>query len=184
MEIHKLRVKIGPHEFEAEGSEPSVQEQFQSFKDLISTVQAAPPASSQTSELSSDTTKDESDTVDENSNNLQRKLSILFDHDAKRGLVTLRILRSGKERNAESFLLVIYGYYLLRNEEEVPVTKLKASLTQSGIGIDRLTKPATQYVNSKMILKIGKAKGGKYRLTNTGRAEAKKLLEETLRDSD
>ena len=35
MDSYRIRVKVGPHEFEAEGPEGIVKEQFEVFRDLI-----------------------------------------------------------------------------------------------------------------------------------------------------
>ena len=41
---YKLKIKIGTHEFEAEGPAEAVKEQFEAFKELIQTLPAQPPS--------------------------------------------------------------------------------------------------------------------------------------------
>ena len=42
METFKIRVKVGNHEFEAEGSQEAVERQFQMFKELVGTPAVIP----------------------------------------------------------------------------------------------------------------------------------------------
>ena len=177
MDKYKLHVKIGPHEFSAEGPVDDVKEQFDAFKELISTAQAVPTEKIRGADATDSSELESSaDTQDE------RLLRILYGQNDKRGLVTLRIVRKGKEGIPESILLILLGYLILRNEEEVGVTKLKLALAQSGIRTERIDRKTVSYVDSGLLIKHGKAKGSRYRLTNTGEAEARRLMEELLKE--
>lgn len=177
MESYRLHVKIGTHEFEAEGSAEVVKEQFEIFKELIGSTSAQSLA--QEEEPNSITIAN-SDAESGGNGDITRRQSILFAHDSKRSLVTLRIPRRGKQGVSESILLVLLGYCLLRSEDEVGVTKIKTSLAQSGIKAERIDRQTSSDVDNGLLLKMGRAKGSKYRLTNTGRNKAERLMEETL----
>ena len=174
MEPYKLRVKIGTHEFEAEGPVKTVQEQFKSWKALIESLpssnEGAPERvpghipSSHVSEIR--TPEGPATSLD------------VFDHDDKRKLVTLRVHPTGENRDADAALLILYGYKEIEARDEVPVTKLKDALEVSGLRPDRVDRTLTPHIRGGLILKAGRAKGGKYRLTNTGHSKARQMVNE------
>lgn len=175
MDTHRLRVKIGPHEFEAEGSEESVIAQFNEFKKLIETVPVPGPSLSLTPTTGSLSTHPHAPTSIEMS-----RLEPLFSNDERRGLVSLRIIPTGERRDSDATLLVLLGFKLLRNEDVVPVTSLKAALQQSGCEPKRVDRAAEPYRKEGLLLKGGKGKGGKYRITNKGISRAHEIMESML----
>src|SRR5258708_14663815 len=54
MEAFKIRVKVGDHEFEAEGPQEAVERQFETFKELVSGVPRTPAKSKDTQTLPAD----------------------------------------------------------------------------------------------------------------------------------
>ena len=168
----KLRIKIGPHEFEAEGSQDYIKEQFEEFKDLINYDANQQPAEhEQPSTTGTETLEDE---------RVRERLGLLFAHDANRNLISLRIPTTGDHRVADTILLILLGYRLLRNEDELLVTQIKTSLDQSGNRAGRIDRITARYVSDGLMIKTGKAKGGRYRLTNMGIAAAQELMERLL----
>lgn len=178
MDTAKLRVKIGLHEFEAEGPSEQVSQQFEDWKTLISDLAAtqAPlkpihnnitvtPASlaltSQNPVLS---------VID------QAQLGSIYTIDEKRDLILLRVLPTGEDRHRAAVLLIIYGYLRQAQMDEVPVTKLMASLVSSGSAPDRVDRAATPSVNDGLLVKSGSGKGGKYRLTNKGITRTEEMV--------
>ena len=59
-------------------------------------------------------------------------LAIVYETDAKRGLVKLRFLSDRATKNDDALFLILYGYKLLLNMTDVPVRDLSQSLTESG----------------------------------------------------
>ena len=105
----------------------------------------------------------------------------VFGIDERRDLVTLRVHPTGDTRDADAVLLLLYGYRVLRETDDVPVTKLTKSISMSGLRGDRIDRLAGEHVRTNLIVKHGSGKGGKYVLTNTGRARAETLTEELYR---
>jgi len=89
------------------------------------------------------------------------------------GAVTLKVLPKGPDTNADAMLLLLYGYYRLKNEECVLATQLFRAAEQSGISLRR---PANEYArNSRFVTKDGQRKGSHYALNSHGLAMAKEI---------
>ena len=100
----KLRVKIGPHEFEAEGPLHVIAEHFKTWQQLIATPplagQSGAPAPRAAVEPAGPPASGSSVPPD------------LFTVDTPRKLVALRWYPGGKTRHADAALLLLYGYRL------------------------------------------------------------------------
>ncbi|MBI4480091.1 MAG: hypothetical protein HY651_08725 [Acidobacteria bacterium] len=176
METARLKVKIGVHEFDAEGPPDQVAAQFQVWKELISANPVQPDTQQKRiapgipSELITEGRTREGFAVPWD----------IFSIDSDKDLMTLRVHPpAGDTRDADAILLVMYGYRRAGNEgqgiAEVPVTKLKESLDVSGIRIARIDRAAAPHLKAGYLLKAGRGKGGIYRLTNTGHAKADEM---------
>jgi len=166
MELYKLHVKLGESEFNAEGSQEIVQKAFEKF---ISVTEKIPlvKTTPKPTEGHKDNPKEEK--ID------QLILQRAFNADVKQGVVSLRALpAAGPNRASETALMILYGVQNLLHMSEVPVTRLKKGLTQSGIQVERVDWIMAP--NSHEIIKGGSGVGGKYSLNNQGRAKAEELL--------
>lgn len=183
MENTRLKVKVGVHEFEAEGPSDQVSAQFQAWKELIAaTTATAPQGGRRMITLPADSVE-EVKTPDGRAATWD--IFGVEDED----LMTLKVHPpDGDTRDSDAILLVMYGFRKAGNEgagmPEVPVTKLKESLDRSGIRIARIDRAAAPYLKAGYLLKAGRGKGGIYRLTNTGYAKsedmARKLFEQLV----
>lgn len=177
METYKIRVKIGDHEFEAEGPADAVKEQFAAFKELVGAAPApkgTPPPAKPSLPDSEDNDSREPGSSDRD------RLKLLFSEESDGRLITLRIPPQGERREADALLLIALGYRLLKGVDEVLVTVLKEASHRSGISIQRVDRVASRDVSDNLFIKTGSGKGGKYRLTNTGITRAKELMETAL----
>jgi hypothetical protein len=173
METMKIRLKVGVHEFEAEGPPEEVKAQLAVWQELV--VGARPVAGSGSSGSSAGVPAETEAGVPEGlGNGGGRRLFVL---DDRKELVTLRAHPTGETRDADAVLLIVYGYRLLRDQDEVLVTKLLESLRVSGMNVDRIDRAVGPHLIAGYLLKTGRAKGGKYRLTNTGREHARRIAE-------
>jgi hypothetical protein len=77
-------------------------------------------------------------------------------------------------------MLILLGYKLLKQQDEVLVTTLKDAMEKTGFNIDRVDRLTDSYIDKGLILKGGKGKGGKYSLTNSGQDDANVSLEDML----
>lgn len=171
MDTAKIRVKIGPHEFEAEGPAEQVAAQFAAWKDLIVLASSKPADKSQPDNSGISIAAQGYVTTIGTAD-----LPHIYSFDEKRDLVTLRVLPIGEDRHREAVLLIIYGYLRQKNIDEVLVTKLKASLESSGSAPERIDRAAIPSQREGYLVKGGAGKGGKYRLTNKGIVKTEEII--------
>ncbi len=179
METYKLRMKIGEHEFEAEGSESSVKEQFGQFKELLAQFPSRRPFVFSSPIKTIDTSATPADQTTEKKT-VEPSLAPVFDLDAKKGLVTLKTKPTGERALQDALLLTLLGFRLVRGDDEVMVTSLKDSLEKTGFKVERVDWIADPCLRQGWVLKGGKGKGGKYSLTNAGLEQSQKLLDGLL----
>lgn len=176
MNPYKIRVKIGDNEFEAEGPEEAVKSQFDAFKEML---RAAPTVAAVSPVASSDASSEDRQPAIQRGN-LER-LGKLYNYDQKNKVVSIRIPPKGARGAADAILLIVYGYAQYMGLEEVLVGVIKESLKMSGFGsVERVDRVSAKDVSDGLYIKTGVAKGGKYRLTNTGVTRASELAEQLL----
>src|SRR6267143_1030304 len=166
---HRLKVKIGPHEFEAEGKPDLVKKQFEEWKAMISQpnqpglieVLASLPEKPKTS-------------LSETWGTYKMPANIL-DRVFRKG-DPLSLLATPKSENAEvdSLLVLIYGLTELKGMPAVTGTALKKSASKSGVNVNRISP--TLRARADLIQSAGTKKGKRYSLNNRGVAEAKRII--------
>ncbi|MGD0945972.1 MAG: hypothetical protein ABSA52_00960 [Candidatus Binatia bacterium] len=152
IEVVKLRMKIGVHEFEAEGPRDLVTAQLETWKHLAGLYAAAATADGRTAAG-------------------DPALRPPFAADAERKLIRLRVSPSGQRRNADAALLILYGYhtwFAATDEEEVPATRLKAALAASGHRPKRLDRVLAPHLAAGLVSKSGRHRHETYALTISG----------------
>jgi len=176
-DTHKLRIRIGDAEFEAEGSESSVKAQYDAFLQALAAQGAAEarapaaPGSAPKDHIEQNGEPDESAGVDEA---LIEKAYLL----GKDGLVSLKYLPKSDQREADALLLILFGYTTLKQADAVLGTQLTRAARQSGISIDRVDRALAKH--DTLLLKGGARKGVKYSLNNQGRVKAQEMLKQML----
>jgi hypothetical protein len=177
MQGSKLDLKVGAHEFHAEGREEFVRAQLEEWKQLIA-AQGAPAVGGRDQASAKDLADAGVPSVapmparPPEPGNLDRILR------SDERTVSARFLPQTAERDADVLVLVLYGYKVLKNQHEVPVTQLKAALKQSGCAVDRVDRVAGKYLGQGLLQKGGMGKGGVYRLTNVGEERARQVINE------
>lgn len=172
----KLRVKIDGREFEAEGRPDIVGRQFEAFRVMI---QEIPPAV--TVRFPSTALEDRRPGIEVRPSGMRDQgspLSTLFQVAPQTRRLSLRQPPTGSFPEADAVLLLLFGHKRIREEEEVPVTVLTEALKQSGCPVKRLDRILTIYTKDHSVLRSGRGKGGKYRLTNLGLKKAEALVQE------
>jgi hypothetical protein len=170
---HKVRIKIGDAEFEAEGSEESVKQQYADFLGALENRRAAPPppVNPAAQKQQAATGENASTTVSSLDADLLNKVFKL-DGD----LVSLHFLPRGDNVRADALMLLLYGYATLKNQAMVLGTQLVRAANQSGLGLDRVDRSLESYESQNMVLRGGVRKGTKYGLNNPGKIRAEELL--------
>ncbi|MBI3782931.1 MAG: hypothetical protein HY270_05975 [Deltaproteobacteria bacterium] len=125
-EMVKLRMKIGAHEFDAEGPHDLVLPQREIWKQL-----AGLPGDNKAASAA------------------DTSLVALFAVDQAQQSISLRVALTGQRRNADAALLLLYGYRscLTGDTGEISARHLKADLAASGHPSKRLDRvpPPTKW---------------------------------------
>jgi hypothetical protein len=161
MDTTRIKVRIGEHEFEAEGPADIVQSQFDAFKELISFAPRTKPA----------TNSPETHQIEEN-----KHVNITFSHiqlekilHVNGRIVSLTALPASTE---EAALLVMLGHKDMRNNLSVTGQEIGDGLAQSGRPVPRVDRLLDKAIDQALVLKSGIKRGTRYRLTNQGHAKA------------
>jgi len=177
-EVRRLKMKIGEAEFEADVPENEVQPMYHQFLSMLERRSQAAVALSAT-----DTKADQKAAIEATvraGSSVQSLgetvddvlLARIFDL-RKDGAVTLKVLPTGPDTNADAMLLLLYGYQRLKNEDSVLATQLFRAAAQSGI---TLRRSLNEYMrNSRFVIRGGQRKGSHYALSSHGLAMAKEI---------
>jgi hypothetical protein len=163
MDHYRIKVKIGEHEFEAEGPAELVKEQFEAFKGIIAT-----------SPRRSDTGSKQPKPGDIPPDG-ELQLEKISKVDGR--LVSLTIK---PEAETTAAILIMLAQKTYRSNDTVTASEIKDGLEQSGYRpgrIDRLMQPL---VDEGSVVRIGVRKGARYRFTNQGLGKAQAAAKEAL----
>lgn len=171
METSKIKIKIGQHEFEAEGPTESVQSQFQAFKELIATAQT------QINDTSANSQKQEQsrETQQQPKQNGGLALDKIMRMD---GRVISLTAQAGSEE--DSVLLLMLGQKNYRNNETVTGNELMSGLLQSGIRVPRVDRITEKLTDSGLVIRIGAHRATRYRFTNQGMVRAQEIAKAVI----
>jgi hypothetical protein len=183
-EFRRLKLKIGEAEFEADVPENKVQPMYAQFLFMLERRSHVPIQLFGTSAKANEQQPEIEATVQTGSSAAslndafdQTLLTRIFDL-RENGAVTLKVLPNGPDKNADAMLLLLYGYYRLKNEGYVLATELFRAAEQSGISLRR---PANEYVrNGRFVVRGGQRKGSHYSLNSQGLAMAKEITAKIL----
>jgi hypothetical protein len=166
MEIARLRVKIGAHEFEAEGPRQIVATYFEAWKQLVavhspSAGAVVPPLTRADAASGAPAASDPAGCD-------------LFAVDRQRNLLTLRVSPAG---DADAALLLLYGFrqYGVDDGQQLLATRLQAALAASGHRRVRLDRTLARHRAARLVKKTGRRKGSTYELTPAGAQRAETL---------
>src|SRR3989442_2638057 len=176
MDAYRLRVKIGTSEFEAEGPEQMVKEQFEEFKRLIEPRGGGASVRSHGAAPAATNGDSHQETAPELPEGYERMFQVEVRNGRK--FVRLHFLPTGEGREAVALRLVLLGYRKVLNEDRVRVTTLLEALRSSGLPLQRLDGHAAGGIQEGLLLKGGTGKGGTYGLSVTGVKRAEEELTE------
>jgi hypothetical protein len=178
----KLKVKIDGQEFEAEGLPDLVTRQFEAFRLMIQEaglVTGERPLYLEGRRPLDPTPQEPTSQAGQRDVDLVK----LFRVSPQTQLLSLRQPPGSRYPEADAVLLLLLGHKQLRNEEDVPVTVLTEALKQSGCRVKRLDRILTVYTKDHSVVRSGRGKGGKYRLTNLGLKRAEIMVAGERKDS-
>lgn len=163
---HKIKIKVGSAEFEAEGTAEDVESQFTRFMALLE--KAPPQVSPLPPPASRNGNGQEQKVIDTGDLDLARIFDLRQD-----GYVTLKLLPKGESRESDAFLLLLLGCRELKQEERVLATHILRAAQFSGISSLRPADAAA--ATEPYIIRGGQKKGSTYMLNNQGLVRAKEI---------
>jgi hypothetical protein len=183
----KLRLKVGPHEFEAEGPEEVVAKYLAIWRDAINRPPDAPaePEIRAISPTVGDGTPQPDapsppDPLIDPEGVPKDRLARLVVFDDRRQMYRLRVIPIGPDAVGDAVLVLLYGALKLRGEDEMLATRLVGALQGSGMTVERVDRDAAMHMRERWVTRYGVGKGGRYRLTSTGMLRAKDVAEALL----
>jgi hypothetical protein len=165
---HRMKVKIGPNEFEAEGEADLVTKQY---NDFIAIVSQMPKAAAGDQGPSSESDEEKPNDRIANGAISRAVLDRVFRQDEP-----LSLMDTPHTDNAEAdaLLVLIYGHTEMRGKPDVTGAALVKSASKTGLNIARISR--TVDARREFIRSSGVKKGTRYSLNNRGIAEAKRLI--------
>jgi hypothetical protein len=169
METTRIKVKIGDHEFDAEGPVETVQAQFEAFRDIVSSIPRQ----------KSEQGKPKNSEVEENTGDPSGMPHIPIEkilHLSGR-VVSLTALPKSA---TDAALLVMLGQKDFRDNLTVTGQEIGDGLAQSGREVPRVDRIMDQALKDSFVLKTGVKRGTRYRLTNLGLSKALAIAKELI----
>jgi hypothetical protein len=168
-EMETLKMKIGPHEFEATGSPDSVRERFQAFREMVAT-------------LASSTVKETMENVKKAAEIIDATLTTEDQLNKIMRVNGREISLTARPQNLpDATLLLIFGQKVLRQNDAVTGAEIISGLnTTGGYSFGRVDGILEKIARDGDLLTFGERRGKKYRLTNTGLAKARAIAAELV----
>jgi hypothetical protein len=162
---YKLKIKIGDHEFEAEGPADVVQNQFAMFKELLGSGAAkrelAEEPKQRTEQLGTDPKRPAFDKI----------------MRSEGRVISLTV---HPESIDEAILLVLLGQRHYRQNDSVTGGEIIDGLRQSGHTVNRVDYQLDKLATEGTVIKVGTGRASRYRLTNKGLAKAEEIANSLL----
>lgn len=172
---YRLKIKIGEHEFEAEGAPDIVQKQFQAFKELIVSLPAKDPepfpkpplAASGAVPLSNLGTN-----MPPNGHDLAKIMKVTD------RIISLTVQASSLE---DAAMLILYGQKEMRGNELCTGGDVMSGLTATGgFAVSRIDKTLAKLGRDGDVIVIGEHRSKRYRLTNSGLTKVRQIASDLL----
>ena len=172
---YRLKVKIGQHEFDAEGPADIVREQFQAFKDMVSTVPIASDAPAQPEREAPPNTPPPVNPAQDATVNAG-SLDNIVRKDGR--VVSLTVKPKAIE---EAVLVILFAQKLCRQNDWATGAEIIDGLTTTGgYSVGRIDRMMEKLADAGDVIVTGEHRGKRYRLTNSGFFKAQKIASDLL----
>src|SRR4051812_3822966 len=112
MEPFRLKLKVGVHEFEAEGSEDAVQKQLEVWRDLIASPSASPPVAASPPPYVAPPLPPPAD----GGNDDKARYAKIYKHDGRVVALTVPTL-TGEAQTADALIVLLFGQKVYNNSD-------------------------------------------------------------------
>lgn len=168
MEPHRIKAKLGPHEFDAEGDRETVSKQYDQFIAAVTAFSQAPIIQASVSPVDNNTVAPVADEL----------LNRVFRIDEP-----FSLLAKPKSDNvdADGLIVLMYGMDVIKGEKFVTGSTLMKSAKQSGLKLkaDRVDRTIDEYIG-KYVNAAGMKRGLRYSLNNDGIKYAARLIKDMM----
>ena len=169
MAEYRLKVKIGEHEFDADGPAETVKEQFEVFQDLIASlskdiVETTTPATNIAAPAPQPVVQATVPNVDR-----------IFHADAR--VISLTVPPTSE---TDAVLLILYGQGYYRKNENPTGSEIIDGMEQSGYRTPRIDRILGSLASEGAVIITGARRGKRYRLTNQGFTRAEEIVRDAL----
>jgi hypothetical protein len=172
---YRLKIKVGPHEFEGEGPAEFVREQFEAWKAMTTTAAApimtSPQIEAQPTEFQPSTAAPTQD------------LSLVDSSLGKIMKVENRVvsLTARPQTTPDAVLIILYGQKILRGNDSVTGGEVMDGLvTTGGYMLPRVDRLLESIASDGDVIVIGERRAKRYRLTNAGLIKARRIATDLL----
>jgi hypothetical protein len=175
MADYRLKIKIGDHEFEANGPVEAVKEQFEAFKELVSGLPVHKPETTESAKADVSLGAQADLTASTSVTMSSKLLDRIF---REKGRVIS--LTAAPVSETDAVLLILYGQGFYRNNENVTGSEILDGMGESGYRKPRIDRILKGLADEGDVIITGAHRGKRYRLTNKGNARAEKIARDTL----
>jgi hypothetical protein len=172
---YRLKIKIGDHEFEADGPSEAVKDQFQAFKELIATIPVHKPETIKPVTVEPTATPDPTELLAKRPVDSSVLLDRIF---REKGRVISLTAPPASETDA--VLLIAYGQRFYRENENATGSEILDGMEESGYRKPRIDRILVGLADEGEVIITGAHRGKRYRLTNKGHAHAETIVRDTL----
>jgi hypothetical protein len=178
MDSHRIKVKLGDAEFDAEGKPEDVKAQYEAFLALVSSLpkQAAP-------HVSTATAYNKTPVPGQPNNEPHGMAPEALERIFRRGdNLSLAALPSGDNAAQDAMIALLYGYLKLQSESTVTGTSLMKSAKISGVDLGKVGRVdrVMAALIPDYVLAAGVKKAKRYQLNNRGLAKAEAVINAIL----
>jgi hypothetical protein len=175
MDQHRIKVKLGDAEFDAEGKPEAVQAQYEAFLALVSSMPKVPVPQSTTYNKTPVPGQPNSDPQGISTEVLER----IF---RKGDNLSLAALPVGDNATQDAMVALLYGYLKLQSEATVTGTSLMKSAKISGVDLGKVGRVDRVMAGlmPDYVLTAGVKKAKRYQLNNRGLAKAEAVIKAIL----
>jgi hypothetical protein len=174
-DYYRLKIKIGPHEFEAEGPSDVVREQFQAFKEMVSMTPLSHAPITQPPQVDPQVTLPPPLPPQDGAINAE-SLGNIIKKDGR--IVSLTVKPKAVE---DAIMVILLAQKVCLQTDWVTGAQIMDGLvTTGGYAVGRIDRFMEKLAEAGDAIVTGEHRGKRYRMTNTGLTRSQKIATDLL----
>jgi hypothetical protein len=173
----KVKIKVGEHTFEAEGSPEDVRDQYRMFMELVVSMPATPPPQPQPNpEPIAPYTPIQTYIPPAPTPSNELTLTKIMKADGRMIVLTIR-----PKSVEDAIMLVLLGHKFIRDVDSVTGSDIVESLkTTGGVAFGRIDRIMEKFAKDGEVIISGENRGKRYRMTYAGIDKAREIAQGLL----